>query len=95
MSRALAITIADLARSLQKAISGIDLDKKVQETASRRGREIVVANKDEHPQLRSSVSRTGPLSWNIEFTAPDLWRGTYGSTTRSGAEFTTRLRGPR
>lgn len=95
MNRALTITIGDLSRSLQKAISSTDLDKKVQETANRRGREIIEANNVNHPELRASVSRTGPFSWKIDFTAPNLWRTTYGTTIHSGGEFITRPRGPR
>lgn len=89
MNNALKTTIGDLTRSLQKNLDVIGFSKHLGDASVKTANQIAERNRVNHPDLERTVKQTGPLSFEISFSAPGLWSNVFGTATRDGTGFDT------
>jgi hypothetical protein len=82
-----------VARTLQSSLSGGALDEHMQQASKKVAATIVKSNDANLPDLQNTVTRTGPLSWLISFTASGLWPSVFGTSTNEEVPFETRFGG--
>lgn len=91
MNTALKTTLGDLSRVLQKSLVSESFTKHLQGVTQKHADQIVAKNRNTHPELKSTVTQTGPLSYSIRFSAPGLWNSVFGTRTRNERGFETRI----
>ena len=91
MSNALRTTINDLARSLDKALSGSRVERQLRNASSHAAGQLLELNRQAHPGLQAKLTKVSSLSYSITLSAPDLWSSVYGSMTQDGNGLETRV----
>ncbi len=85
MNKAFQTTAQDLTRTLQRSLLG----QRMQKSSQIRVDQIIAANERAHPGLTGKVVQTGPWSWMMSFTAPNLWATTFGTIDQGETGFET------